>query len=296
MKKISFLLIILSSCYGLGFSQKKRIFFNQYDILHPSAFYLLPDTLYEISGLTDIDSNRIGCVQDEKGLIFLYDLQKAKIISDSKFYLDGDYEGITRVGNDMYVLRSDGMLFRVRDYMLGKSEMTDSVATEIPINNNEGLAYDPINHQLLIACKGKLKSNPEEKDARFVYAFSLDSMKTGKEPILKINVNSIADELQKKGIDYPATTNKKTGAKSIKVKFFPSSIAVHTNSNTYFILSAVDRLLIVMNRSGQILDVILLDEKLFPKPEGITFLSNGDLLISNEGNGGKPNLLRFNSK
>jgi hypothetical protein len=36
-----------------------------------------------------------------------------------------------------------------------------------------------------------------------------------------------------------------------------------------------------------------LDEKLFNKPEGITFLENGDLIITNEGEFGVPTLLKF---
>ncbi|MEZ4900195.1 MAG: hypothetical protein R2806_25380 [Saprospiraceae bacterium] len=37
-----------------------------------------------------------------------------------------------------------------------------------------------------------------------------------------------------------------------------------------------------------------LDKEIFNQAEGITFLKNGDMLISNEGKKDKPTLLRFN--
>jgi hypothetical protein len=39
-----------------------------------------------------------------------------------------------------------------------------------------------------------------------------------------------------------------------------------------------------------------LNPELFNQPEGIAFLNNGDMLISNEGGPGNATLLRFNYK
>lgn len=264
-----------------------------YNLSKPAAFYILPDTLYEISGLTDVDANRIGCVQDEKGMIFLYNLVNARIDTGYTFYFDGDYEGITRVGNDMFVLRSDGKLFRVTNYMLGQFALRDSFATGIPITNNEGLCFDEKNNTLLIAAKGRMKASKDARDLRFVYAFSLDSLKTKPAAAFTIDINDVAAAMKNKGIAVSHTVKKNGTVRYDALKFMPSSIAIHPRTNHVFILSAVDRLLVILNRNGAIEDVAQLDAVLFPKPEGITFLPNGDMLIANEGNGGKPNLMRF---
>jgi hypothetical protein len=291
--KYNFLLIVGYLIFFLNSSFNSAKAQENYQFSNPCAYYTLPDTLYEISGLTDVDSSHIGCVQDEKGMIFLYNLYEAKIDSRSTFYFDGDYEGITRVGNDMYVLRSDGYLFRMRDYMLGTVVLRDSFATQIPINNNEGLCYDEKNNVLLIAAKGKIKKSKDTRDLRFIYGFRLDSLIMADTAVLVIDIDNIASQMKVKGVDVPYTIKKNGELKYENLKFMPSSIAVHPLSDRFYILSAVDRLLVILNRTGTIEDVIELPSSLFPKPEGITFLPNGDLLISNEGNGGKANLMRF---
>lgn len=273
------------------YSQQDTVL-NIYNYKNPCAFYTLPDTLYEISGLTDVDSAHIGCVQDEKGMIFLYNLHEARIESHSTFYFDGDYEGITRVGPDMFVLRSDGYLFQMKDYMSGQVSLMDSFSTNIPITNNEGLCYDEKNERLLIAAKGKIKQSKDTKDLRFVYAFELEHMKMADSLAMVVDVNEIEKKMIELGIPIP-TAQKKTGESRSNLKFMPSSLAVHPINDHYYILSAVDRILLEIQRNGDIVNVFQLDSVLFPKPEGITFLPNGDMMISNEGNGGKPNLMRF---
>ena len=39
-----------------------------------------------------------------------------------------------------------------------------------------------------------------------------------------------------------------------------------------------------------------LDERLLPKPEGITFLADGDLVLSSEGKGRPPVVVRYAMK
>lgn len=289
-KTLGFLLMSLCLC---SLSIRQRGQNGIYDLSHPCAFYALPDSLYEISGLTDVDSAHIGCVQDEKGMIFLYNLFEARIDARSTFYFDGDYEGITRVGEDMYVLRSDGYLFRMKNYMKGEFAVKDSFNTEIPINNNEGLCFDEKNNILLIASKGKMKNSKDMRDLRFVYGFRLDSLKMIDTAILVIDIDDIAHKMKASGIQVPVITKKNGEIKYESLKFMPSSIAVHPLTDKFYILSAVDRLLAILDHNGTVEEIYELPEILFPKPEGITFLPNGDMLISNEGKGGQANLMRF---
>jgi hypothetical protein len=75
------------------------------------------------------------------------------------------------------------------------------------------------------------------------------------------------------------------------IKFLPSAIALHPITKDLYLISAVDHLLFVFE-DGSLKHIEKLDHKIFNQPEGITFLKNGDMLISNEGQ--TATLLRFN--
>ena len=55
-------------------------------------------------------------------------------------------------------------------------------------------------------------------------------------------------------------------------------------------------MLYVFDMNGKIQYLQKLDSKLFPQPEGIAFMNNGDLLISNEGRKDLATIVRFNYK
>ena len=80
------------------------------------------------------------------------------------------------------------------------------------------------------------------------------------------------------------------------VKLRLSSVAVHPATGHYYLLSAVDRLLLVVDRSARLVALEQLDAGLLPKPEGITFLPNGDLVLSSEGKGSAPVIARYRSR
>ena len=88
---------------------------------------------------------------------------------------------------------------------------------------------------------------------------------------------------------------KKKGRRKPRValRFMPSSIAVHPVTEEIFALSAIDPVMAVFDSGGSVVGYARLDAKLFRQPEGITFLSNGDMLVSNEGAGKRPMLLIF---
>jgi hypothetical protein len=267
---------------------------NGYNFAQPSVQLDLPDTLREISGITFIDESTLACVQDENGILFLYDINENDIITQQAFHLDGDYEGIARVGSTMYVLRSDGVLFGIRNYRSATREV-DSIPTHIPVDNSEGLCYDAEHNRLLIACKNKLKSAKNKRNTRFIYAFDLKSKTCSEEPVYTIDLDDLKTFARMNDIELPGRVKKngeETGAPVLK--FRPSEIAVHPFTKRLYMLSAVDHALFIFSPEGKTVHIELLDPELFNKAEGIAFLDNGDLLISNEGQSKKPTLLRFN--
>ena len=66
----------------------------------------LPDILYEVSGIAYMGDQKIAAVQDEKGIIFVYNLSTSSIEKEILFGEDGDYEGIALAGSTAYVLKS----------------------------------------------------------------------------------------------------------------------------------------------------------------------------------------------
>lgn len=110
-------------------------------------------------------------------------------------------------------------------------------------------------------------------------------------PILTLDLHEVAAVMQEKGIELESTEKKNGKVRFHALKLMPSGIAISPDGLYYFMLSAVDRLLLKLNRQGKVVDVIALDENLYAKPEGLVFLPNGKLVISNEGHGGEPNLI-----
>jgi uncharacterized protein YjiK len=270
---------------------------NGYNFSEPSAQMDLPDTLREISGIAFIDESTLACVQDENGILFLYDLNENGIVTQQPFNFDGDYEGVARVGSTMYVLRSDGWVFEIRKYA-SDSPKVDSIETHIPVDNSEGLCYDSDNNRLLIACKNKMKNVAEKKNTRFIYALDLKTKTCSDQPVITIDLNDLKTFAKEKNVQFPVRVKKHDNGNPVTgepvLKFRPSEIAIHPVSRKLFMLSAVDHALFIFSPEGKLQHIEVLDPELFNKAEGIAFLDNGDLLISNEGQSKKPTLLRFN--
>jgi uncharacterized protein YjiK len=247
-----------------------------YDLAEPDKSWKLADALYEISGLSYIDSQRLACVQDENGIIYIFNLISGKIEREIDFGDNGDYEGIEIIENDAWVLKSNGTLFKVKDYLqttLPNVKKHPTVLTDK--NNAEGLAYDPVNKNLLIACKGDpFMDDRKGSGYKAIYSFDLETKLIDTEPFLLIPEKII------KYYNSDAT-------------FKPSGIAIHPVTGNVYILGSVGKLLLVFSRMGEMLAVIHLNPKIFTQPEGICFSPDGTLYISNEGAGQEGTILRF---
>lgn len=280
------LLVCFTSCTIAGDS------FTGYNFNNPQQTLELPEILHEISGITLIEENIFACIQDENGILFLYDAVLNKIVHQYTFHIDGDYEGITKVKNTIYVLRSDGKLFEINDFNTPEFEL-NSYNTGIPANNNEGLCYESANNRLLIACKGKLGKGREFKDRRVIYSFDLQTKKLSSEPVYDFDIRDIKQFSVDQGIKIPVKLKKKGQIKDPIIKFRTSAIAIHPVSQKLYLLSASDHMLFVFDKYGRIEHIELLDKKIYNKAEGISFFDNGDMLISNEGQDKKPSLIRL---
>lgn len=271
---------------------KEKEYETGYTMDKPRKRFVLPDTLHEISGLTNIDPNTFACVQDENGIVFIYDVLANEIKKQFTFNIDGDYEGITRVGKTIYILQSDGVLFEISDYESINFKLA-SYETGIPANNNEGLCYDADNNRLLIACKSKIGKGKAYKDKRAIYAFDLLSKTLSEEPAFEFDVQAISEFAADKDIEIASKGKKKGREKAPEIKFRTSAIGIHPLTKKLYLLSASDHMLFIFDMEGNLEHIEQLDEVMFNKAEGIAFFENGDMLITNEGQDRKPTLLWF---
>lgn len=234
----------------------------------------LPEILMEISGIAYMENNTIACVQDEDGIIFIYDLKSSKIIKEIEFAGPGDYEAITLVGTTAYVLKSDGTLYEIMDFEDEKSDTREYTSKLNSQYDFEGLGFDEKNNQLLLSIKDK-----SENDYNPIFSFDLETKKISEEPEYKINFkDSVFDIL-----------NQKVSRKMLR----PSEITLHPDSGEFYILEGVDPKLLILNTGGEPERIYKLNKEEFPQAEGLTFGRKGELYISNEGNGAAPNILRI---
>ncbi|MCD4788991.1 MAG: SdiA-regulated domain-containing protein [Bacteroidales bacterium] len=307
LKKQTIILLILFLFNFTVFSQgsDKYLLFEHagydfpYQLAEPDKSWELPKKLVEISGLSYIDKYRLACIQDEKGNIYIFNLKAGEVEQKVDFGGDGDYEGIEIIENDAWILKSNGTLFKVKDYLKDKEPHINKYPTALTGKNDaEGLAYDPVNNNLLIACKGHpFLDYKEGKEFKAIYSFDLKTKRIDTKPFLLIEMDTIKyyknyNTMTRLGVELLAYFDSSKG----DVSFQPSGIAIHPISGNIFILASVGNLLIVFSREGGMLAMIELKSTHHPKPEGICFSPNGTLYISNEGDGEEGTILKFELK
>lgn len=237
----------------------------------------LPDELLEISGIAfqEGQDDVIYAIQDEQGLLYRYSLASQKLTS-SPFGKDGDYEDIAINKTHFFILKSNGSI-----YSFPITEITDiqSVTEQkdiLPKGEYEGLYVDRSNNLAYVLCK---ECKVDRKQAQTTgYIFSIES--NGK--------------FTPKGeFAIPINELKKFDPK-IKKTFKPSALAKRTDTKEWYILSSIDKALVVTDEYFHVKSVSPLDSKIFPQPEGISFDSRLNLYISSEaGNQDKGTIHKF---
>jgi uncharacterized protein YjiK len=232
---------------------------------------------------------------------------------------DGDYEGLARVGDDYFVLRSDGLLCRVTSAGQ-RLRVAETFALAMPNHDLEGLCHDPRRRALLIAPKDVVKPDEKEpkrskgerrrgeeagasdpptakelRDQRVVFAWDLEQKALLAEPVLRLSLEHLKRRAETRGHELPTKTNKK-GKERTVLRLLFSCIAVHPRTGEIYLLSAADHVLLVVDQLGALRDVHLLDEDALPKPEGLTFMPDGNLVLSSEGVEGPARLVVYQQR
>jgi len=244
-----------------------------YDLSNPDRTVILPPVLFEISGITVIDSTSVACVQDENGIVFIYDLEKNEIREYFTFHYPGDYEGIAGVTGSFYILRSDGTIFETRPHQ--SPDLTRQIPSAGgPPAEYEGLCYDNQYHRLLIVPKRKPGKEYGDPKKHPVYGLDINSHNAGWEKVLEFDLPAITRFASDNNIKVP------DGKDEISLRV--SDIAIHPLTKMLYVISAANRMLYIFNEDGTVHHIETLDPELFNLPEGISFHENGDMLITNE--------------
>lgn len=285
-------IIILFAFSGLSLSAQNSL---PYDLEKPTETYLMPDELQEISGIHFTREGHFACIQDEAGIIFIYDTAQRKVIEEIDFGPDKDYEDIELIGDDAYVLENDGDIRWVKNYR-DESKETVRFDTEMSSENDaEGLTYHQASHSLLIACKGKasLSDDLNMEGYRAVYRFDLNNHELFKAPVMLIKLDDLMDY---SNLNPFAKISYKLAAildSNGDIRFQPSAISIPPDSEDIYILSFTSTMLAVYDAHGSLKTAKDLNKRIFLQPEGLCFDQEGTLYISNEGNGGTANVLKF---
>ncbi len=299
-----FLLLVIISPASSQEADKYILFEHEgyefpYSLKEPNKLWKLPKRLVEVSGLSYIKDHKIACIQDEKANIYLFNLKTEEVEDKISFGDEGDYEGVEIVGKNAWVLKSNGTLYHVKNYLKEDKLKVKKHTTELTGKNDlEGLAYNPLNNKLYLACKGHPYLHDEKgKDFKAIYQYNLDTKKLDINPFLLINIDSIRfykeyNTMAHLGMDLLAYFDDVKGDLSLQ----PSGISIHPQTGNIYILASVGNLLVVYSPEGKLLSVIKLRAKYFAQPEGICFSPNGTLFISNEGDNDNATLMKFNTK
>ena len=230
----------------------------------------LPGQLREISGLAVSEDGRIFGHNDEFGRVFEIDVSTGsikKFFNVGRLAVPGDFEGLAVAGERFFLVSSAGDLVEFREGENGSSMGYQVYPLGLGrLCEMEGLAFDESREALLLPCKTPRIRRLE--DHLVVFSVPLTSMRPDPEPRIFLPL-------------------KEVDSAGLGKNFQPSSIEIHPESGSLFLVAARQEAIVELSSEGEILATKELKKKRHPQPEGITFLPDGRLVIADEGQGGR---------
>lgn len=238
-----------------------------YDLNKP-VVYNMPPVLNEISGIAFANGNSgtVYAEEDEDGRLYFFRLGDKKINS-THFSKSGDYEDVAICRGYVIMLRSDGVLFTfpLSEVNKPKAGKVQKWTDMLPAGEFESLYADSQSGKLYVLCKNCV-DDKRSASSGFIFQLQADGT-VQKAGTFCINVKAI---------------EKIAGMSTIH--FHPSAIAQNPVTKQWYILSSVNKMLVLADAQWNVSEVYRLDPQLFPQPEGIAFDSARNLYISSERN------------
>lgn len=229
---------------------------------HPVAMWIMPAELREISGLALTSDGRLLAHDDEEGKVYELDPRRGTILK-SFVINDGpkkDFEAITIAGPDIYMLVSDGVLYRFREGANNSRVKAEVIKTHLnKACEFEGLVYDADSSRLLMPCK--VVHRKDLKGNLVIYR-------------LKLPIDSASISVQ--------TIDMEDVIGDHKWKDFrPSDMTIDPVTKNYVIISSREAALTEITPDGDVVK----SEKLpgrHNQPEGVAITRDSILIISDE--------------
>lgn len=235
----------------------------------------LPDVLREISGLAYLEDDLFACIQDEDGIIYIYNTANSEIEKEIPFGNAGDYEGLALYKNTAYVVRSDGKIFEIQNLLSEKQEVKSYQTFFSEDNNIEGIGTDAAHNRLLLTVKDH---DPTSNTFKGIYAFDLESKKLSEKPVFTVK------------FDDPAFDRDKDQGSDKVIR--PSDIEIDPHSGKLYITDGKTSKILTIDKQGTLKQVYQLDKKALQQPEGITIAKDGAIYVSSEGKKGPGKIVK----
>lgn len=249
---------------------------KEYNLDKPERF-AMPESLLEISGISFYKGNNdtVYAIQDEEGKLFRLAWGNKKQYH-VKFGKSGDYEDVSILRDRVVVLKSNGSLysFPFSDAIYEEIDSVQEWPRLLPEGEYEGMFGDENSGLLYILCKN---CKVDDKDNVTGYIYQLGDSSLTPAGQFNVDVESI-----------------KPFSGKVKKGFRPSALAKNPVTGEWFIVSAINKLLVIADENWKIKNAYPLNGNTFNQPEGIAFDKAGNMYISNEGNDlSAGNILKF---
>jgi uncharacterized protein YjiK len=239
----------------------------------PGDRWELPRKLDEISGLAVDPRGRVFAHEDERAIIFELEPSTHRVVRRFAFgspAIPGDFEAIALVGDSVVLVTSNGVLYAGAQGRDGES--VRYVRRDTGVGRScevEGLAYEPDDRSLLIACK--VPRDAFTRGHVTVFRWSLD----------------------RRGIVPPAALHvplaRLTRAAGLS-DFHPSDITRDPVTGHYLLVAAREHAIAELTPAGDVEQVVRLQRKRHPQAEGIAVTPDGALLVTDEAGRGRATL------
>ena len=275
-QRISFSIFIIFYLIVPGAGCKRSTYDSPqgYDLNKPRTISL-KHNLDEISGLCFIPGNEqmVNAIEDEHGKLYSIDLNSGES-SSYKFSNRGDYEDLAFYNNGFFILKSNGHITRFSLPVNGAEPSDVKVMdTLLPKAEYEGMAI--LNDSLFVLTK--LDNSIDQRGRMKIYRFIISDT-----------------SLSAAGTIEPYITGSIKEGKNKPAKLHPSCLAKNPADNNWYVISSINKQLYILDEKFNLVSFYELDPRLFRQPEGLAFTSKGDMLVSNEANGGTATILYFN--
>jgi uncharacterized protein YjiK len=231
----------------------------------PVAEWIMPSSLREISGLAITTRGTVFTHDDNVGRISEIDPKTGVLLKSFSLagLQKGDFEAITIAGQDIYLLESDGKLFKFREAADGEQVPYSIYDTGLGKQCEfESLVYEPDSSRLLMACK-RLLNKQEGHELRIYFL-----------PLPLGNRSAITD------ITIPMDEVR---GKNKWKNFRPSDMTIDPFTGNYVIIASREKAYVVVTPEGDVVRSESLpgDHR---QAEGIAITRDSLMLVSDEAN------------